>query len=177
VAPLVLLVVLLGEPEAPQWLDARRDLSPGARLEAVAGLEGGQKLLLTVRENQRGVLGGVRRSRGVVRQPEGVEKVVIADDLRVEVDLERLGVVAEAVVGGGIERAAGIADPRAPDTFDEPEPGIRSPESTRGKGGRLKESRDAGVEHGLEVSSVRETDTRMGEERLELHGRTSLRGG
>jgi hypothetical protein len=111
----------------------------------------------------------VRGSRGVVRQPERLEKVVVADHFRVEVDLERLGVVAEVVVSGGVERAAGIADTRAPYTFDEPEPGIGSPESTGAESGGLQVRGDAGVEGGLQVRRVGGMDTRTGEEGSELH--------
>ena len=70
--------------------------------------------------------------------PEEVEELVVADDGRVEVDLERLGVVAEVVVRGIRMGAARVADAGAVDAGDGPEPGVGGPESADGERGGLE---------------------------------------
>jgi len=130
----VLLVVVLGAPEPAGGADVGDD----AFAERVAGLPRQLRPLLAVREDEAGVLARVALRARVVAAPEDVEQLLVRDDARVEVDLDRFGVVAEVLVGRGVGRAAGIADARADDAGDAPEPGVGSPESAEGEGRGLQ---------------------------------------
>jgi len=130
VSQVVLLVVILGGPEALQGLDAGRGFAAVQALVALSALESRRKLLLASREDERRVLDLEGGTGGVVTLPEQLQQILVGDYRRVEVDLEALGLVAERAVGGVWMVAARVADTRAPDPVDEPEPGVRSPEST-----------------------------------------------
>jgi len=69
-----------------------------------------------------------------VRRQRQFEQCLVADDPRIEVDLEALGVVPDAVVRGIGRVTAGIANACPPDSFDDPKLGVRRPESTDGEG-------------------------------------------
>ena len=75
-----------------------------------------------------------------MRRQRQFEQCLVADDLRIEVDLEALGVVPDAVVTGIGRVTAGIANACPPDSFDDPKLGVRRPESTNGEGRRLQMS-------------------------------------
>ena len=66
--------------------------------------------------------------------PVDVQQFLVGDLGRVVVNLDRLGVTPQAVVGGVLFVATGIADAGADDTGYTPEPGVGAPESTQGKG-------------------------------------------
>jgi hypothetical protein len=82
----------------------------------------------------------------MVATPEDVQQFLVGDDGRIEVDLEGLGVVAEAAIGGIALGAAGVAYPGADDAMDGPELGLRTPESAQGKGGGLRLGRHCGIQ-------------------------------
>jgi hypothetical protein len=71
-------------------------------------------------------------------RPEDVEQVGIRDARGIEVDLDGLGVVADRLVRGVSCGATGIANARANDAGNLPEPGIRTPESTERESRRLE---------------------------------------
>ena len=73
-------------------------LQPGRHL--VPGLQGQGFLPLTVIKNHGPVLPGPGGLAGMVAAPEDVQQLLVGDDRRVEIDLDGLGVVAEAVVSG-----------------------------------------------------------------------------
>ncbi len=66
--------------------------------------------------------------------PKNPQQFLIGDLLRIVVNLDRLGMIADIPVGRILCAAARVTDPRADDAFDSPELGIRSPESAQGKG-------------------------------------------
>ena len=142
VSQVVLLVVVLGDPEALERLDARRERAPSEALrQALRARMGRSELLVGVSEHERRILPLVRGPRGIVREPYQLEQVVVTDDLRVEFDLEALRLVAQIAIGGIGVVAASVARTCAPDTLDSPEPGVRCPESTYGEGRGLELSR------------------------------------
>ena len=69
--------------------------------------------------------------------PDLVEQLLVADDSRIEVELERFGVIGEIVIGRIDGRAAGVADARADDSWMTPEPGVWRPESAKTERGGL----------------------------------------
>lgn len=75
-----------------------------------------------------------RRREWIVAVPEQLEERVVLDDRRIERELDRLGMVADVLVRRRSCRAAGIADLRAKDSIETPEPGVGSPESPEREG-------------------------------------------
>lgn len=57
---------------------------------------------------------------------------------RIEVQLQRLPVIAEVVVRGLGLRASGVTHPSAIDVFEDAKPGVRAPESAEGEGRGLQ---------------------------------------
>jgi hypothetical protein len=54
---------------------------------------------------------------------------MVCDLIWVVVDLNRLGVIAQAVIGGAFLRSPGVSYPGTDNPFYTPEPRVRSPES------------------------------------------------
>ena len=69
--------------------------------------------------------------------PENIQELPVGYSIRVVIYLESLGMIAKAVVGGIFLCAARVANARANNSIDSPEPGIRSPESAQSKGRRF----------------------------------------
>jgi len=138
VSQVVLLVVVLGDPERAEPLDPRGYRSPDDRREALGALGGQLELLIVMHKHERCILRLPSRSRRVMRCPEQLEQVVVGDLGRVEVDLEALGVVTHRAVGGLLLGATRVSYARSPDSLHEPEPGVRGPESTDGEGRGLE---------------------------------------
>ena len=82
----------------------------------------------------------------MVAAPEDVQQLLVGDDRRVEIDLDGLGVVAEAVVSGVVLGAARVAYPGADDAVDSPELGIRTPESAQAEAGGLRAGGNCGIQ-------------------------------
>jgi hypothetical protein len=81
----------------------------------------------------------------MVIAPEDVQQFLVGDDGGIVVDLNGLGVIAEAVIGGILLGAARVSYPGADDAVDGPELGIRTPESAEGKGGGLRFGGHCGI--------------------------------
>ena len=88
-------------------------------------------------EDGRLILRGVRCAGRVVAAPEDVQQFLVGDSGRVKVYLNRLAVVAEAVVAGVFFGTSCISDAGTNYTVKAPEPGVRAPESAHGEGRRL----------------------------------------
>jgi hypothetical protein len=65
--------------------------------------------------------------------PENIQKLAVGYSDRVVIYLESFGMIAKAVVGGIFLCAARVANARADNSIDSPEPGIRTPESAQSK--------------------------------------------
>lgn len=89
-------------------------------------------------EDERSVLAGPGGSCRVVGFPEKIQKPAVRDDCRVKVDLDRLRMISNVMVSGTRVGASRVADARAEYPVEAPEPGVRAPESAKGKGGGLK---------------------------------------
>jgi hypothetical protein len=139
-------VIVLGQREVPRRFDGGVEPAAARGFEALFRLERQTVLLFAVVENGRAVLSTPRRAGGLMAGPEDVEQLLIGDDVRIEIDLDRLAVVAQAVVGGVFPDAAGIAYARADDTLETPELGVGSPESAQAEGGGLDVLRSIAVE-------------------------------
>jgi len=63
-------------------------------------------------------------------EPELGEQLLVRQLLRIEVDLEALGVITDRAVRRVRGGSAGIPDASANDSGETPEPGVRTPEST-----------------------------------------------
>lgn len=81
-----------------------------------------------------------------MRREGEVDKRRIRNDVGIEIDLEALGMVADAMIGRVRYTAARVTDARSPDSFDNPEPGVRSPESTHAERGGCQRRRHECVE-------------------------------
>ncbi len=80
--------------------------------------------------------------------PEDFQQLGVRNLLRVVVDLNGFGVVANVLVGGVCLFAAGVAYPRADNSGCTPEPGVGAPESAQGEGGSLEFSRRRFIDGG-----------------------------
>jgi hypothetical protein len=76
--------------------------------------------------------------------------------MRIKIDLNRFGVIAQPVVGRIFAAAAGVADAGTDNPFDAPKLGVRSPESAQSKGRGFKRSRGGGVYGGARLGGRRE---------------------
>jgi hypothetical protein len=142
----VLLVVVLGEVEGLERLDAGCELATASGLEALGDAARRSQLGVVVNEHERGVLAFESGPERIVRGQREGDQLLVAHNLGIEVDLEALGVVSDAVIRGIARLAAGVADARPPDSFDDPKLGVRRPESTDGEGRRLQMGRDQRVD-------------------------------
>lgn len=66
--------------------------------------------------------------------PENIKQLVIADAIRIIVDLNCLGMVAHYAVGRRIQITAGISDTCPNDAIDYPKLGLDAPKSAQTKG-------------------------------------------
>ena len=73
--------------------------------------------------------------------PEDIQERLIGNPRRIVFDPDGLAVVSQCGVRGILCGAACIADLRADDAFDEPEPGVWAPESPQGKDRCLRSDR------------------------------------
>ena len=89
-------------------------------------------------EDDRLVLVRIRYSRGAMTVPEYIQKVMIRYHRRVVFDFNRFTVITETVICGIFFVTARIADARADDTLETPEPGVGTPESAQCKCSRLR---------------------------------------
>jgi len=131
-------MVVLGAPELSVGYDLGGEISTALVLAALLARRRDLLLMLIVVEDDRPVLSGYGAVDGRVVGPEDVQQFLIADGARVVVDLDRLTVAAEVVVGGVALRPARVADACANDAGETPEPGVRTPESPHGEGRRLR---------------------------------------
>ena len=83
---------------------------------------------------------------GIVIVPKDVQQLVVGGHLRIVVEVDSLGVIAQAVVWGPVLGAAGIAHPGADDARRTPELTLGKPKSGHPKGGLL--CLDRGLEQG-----------------------------
>lgn len=88
-------------------------------------------------EHRLHVLPAVRATTAPVL-PDLVEQLGVAQDPRVEVELEHLGVIGEVVIRRIVRGATGVADAGADDRGVTPEPGVGRPESTEAERRRLE---------------------------------------
>ena len=88
------------------------------------------------------VLTAAHSANRVVRLPDQVDDRLAGNLRRIKLDLERLGVILEIVIGRKFLPAAGVTDSRAVDAFDDPKLGVGSPKSPEGKGRNLQVFRD-----------------------------------
>ncbi len=119
-------------------------LQPGRDL--IPGLQGQGFLPVIMIKHHGPVLPGPGRLPGMVAAPEDVQQLLVGDNRRVEVDLDGLGVVPEAVVGGVWLGPARIAYPGADNAVESPELGLRTPESAQTEGGGLGLGGDCGIQ-------------------------------
>ena len=73
--------------------------------------------------------------------PKNIQQLLVQNLSRVKINLQSLGMVAEAVIGGVCFLAAGVANPGSDDSLQTPKLGVWSPESAKGKGGGFKITR------------------------------------
>lgn len=71
--------------------------------------------------------------------PEDVQELTVSDLCGVEIDLDRLAVVAQAAVGGIGLGSAGVADSGSDDSGQAPKLGVRAPESAHGESRGLRD--------------------------------------
>jgi hypothetical protein len=77
--------------------------------------------------------------------PKDMEEVTITKPGWVVVDLYRLCMVAQTVVGGVLFGASRVPYAGTNDAVYDPEPGIRAPESPEGKGRGLRSRRSGRI--------------------------------
>ena len=89
-------------------------------------------------EDERSVLAGPGGPCRIMGFPKNFQEAAVRYDCRVKIDLDRLGMVAQVMVGWIRVGASRVADTRAEYPIEAPEPGVRAPESAKGKGRGLK---------------------------------------
>jgi hypothetical protein len=120
-------VIVLSPIEFGEGLDIRVD--PAFLLPTILGRFGQPPLLAIVKKDRGSVLTGKGRGSGVVSGPEHVEQLRVRDDFGIVVDLDRLRIIPDSLVGRILSGASGVSDPGPNDPGQLPKLGIRSPES------------------------------------------------
>jgi hypothetical protein len=147
-AELVLLMIVL-RPVKP---GNGNDLGPDAAFFLIrqAGLRLQRRtfLVLVVVKDDRCILWCKDRCLRAVAVPKDVQQFLIGDLAGVVIDLYRLRVATDAGVGGVLALSSSISNARADDSGYAPEPGVWTPESTKGKGGCLDVLGRGGVDRG-----------------------------
>ena len=151
-AQLMFLVVVLRQIEAAGLRHQSVDLGPARLGDPPHGRLGQPLLPFIVVEDRRHVLPTPRPGARVVAAAEHLEQLRVGDPARIEIDLDGLGMVSEAAVGGVLAGATAVADPCADDARQTPEPGVRTPESTQGEGGGLDHRRCVDI-HGWNATA------------------------
>ena len=72
--------------------------------------------------------------------PEIMQQVGVSNAFRIIIDLNRLRVIAEMMIGWMIAFPARVPHPGADNAFNDPEPGVRPPKSPESEGGGFKAS-------------------------------------
>jgi len=88
-----------------------------------------------VKEDDRSVLPGKGSCTRIVAAPKHIEKFRVGNKIGVIIDLNRLRMIPDTVVGWIFGGTAGVADTSADNSRHLPKLGIRSPESPQCKGG------------------------------------------
>jgi len=73
-----------------------------------------------------------------VGREKNLQKLIVADHVRVVIHLDRFDVVADPLIGRIARCAPRVSDPRPDNPFQTPEPGVATPESAKGESGGLK---------------------------------------
>src|SRR5258708_38594286 len=143
----IIMVVVLGWAERRRVGDLGHDRLRPAGLVALDGALGGFTLLIIVYEDRRAVLRAdvvhlaVLRRR-IVQPEEEVEDLVVADLLRIEADLHRLGVAGRSLlpllVRRVLERAAGVPGGRLDHTRQLADQLLDPPQAAAGQRGGLR---------------------------------------
>lgn len=143
------LVIVLGQGERADGQDGRFDGVLPLGSHAIAAGDSELLLLVVVVEDDALILPAAGAFARIGTLPEFVEQLLERDLFRIVIDLERLGVVAEVVVGGVSLCTAREADAGADDAGQTPKLGVRRPESAEGKGGRLQLGGHGGIDRRL----------------------------
>lgn len=122
------LVIGLGRIEPCLENDWSAYRSPEFGAQCISAPARFGELLLVAAEQRSAVLRSLRE-QGVVTLPKERKQVSEPDLLRVEVESERFGVVADVPIRGVWSRTACVANLGAVDAIETPEPGVGSPKS------------------------------------------------
>src|SRR5215211_4153912 len=144
VAHQVVLVLRLGLPERTGWGDLGDHLAgpePGG-VDVGDGVLGNPALLLIEVEDRRAVAHAdviplAVQGRRVVDLEEELQQLAVGGHLRVEDDLDRLGVGPVVAVGGVCDVASRVAHPRRQDPWAPPDQVLHPPETPSGQDRRL----------------------------------------
>ena len=172
-------MVVLGQVKRAQGQDLRGDRFAALGGFALTAFQGQFLLAVALVEDSGQVLpAAVVRTR-IVRGPENLQQLRISNLGRVEIELERLGVIAEAMVSRILGVAARVTDARANDAGQTPELRVGVPESTQGESRRLGlfghvhiDRRQASRGHGRSGATAGRQQESPGQA---LHGSSSLK--
>jgi hypothetical protein len=92
-------------------------------------------------EDEGGVLAGKGTLPGRMVFPEDIQQRLIGNPRRIVFNPDGFAMVSQVRVLGILFGTARITDLGTDYSFDEPEPGVCTPESPQGKGGRLRSGR------------------------------------
>ncbi len=128
-------MIVFGQVKLASGKNLRIDfaLYPCRRL--VSRFQGQSFLCVIMEENGGLILPGPWTRAGTMALPKNRQKLFIRDLAGIIVDLDGLGVIAKIMVSRILFRASRISHPGAHHAFEDPEPGVRTPESPQGKGG------------------------------------------
>lgn len=136
----IFLVVILSPGEAVIGQDFRKNRAVKSGVKFYEACLRFFCLIRRMREDQRRVLAGPGPTCRVMRLPEDVQEDRVGNHFRVEIDLDRFCMIPYVVVGWIRLRAARIANTRSHHPLKAPEPGVRTPESAKRKGGRFQKT-------------------------------------
>lgn len=125
----VLLVIVLCEREAGVRNDLRKHGAAKSRSYSLPRLICQAFLFLVVVEDDGSILARPGPVGRIVAIPEYVQQLPVGYFLRVVVDLDRLGMVSQVMIGRIFLCSSGIPYACADDARQTPELGVRSPES------------------------------------------------
>ena len=142
----VLLVIVLSTIETIGWQNLDKDLPVQTRRHLLPSLGGQALLFLASEEDGRHVLTAPRRTGRVLAGEEEIEQLAVGDSIGIKIELHRLSVVTEVMVGGLRFGATGVAHSSPDDRVETPEPGVRSPESSQGESRGLDSRRNQEID-------------------------------
>ncbi len=126
-------MIVFGQVKLASGKNLRIDLTldPGRYL--VFRLQSQLFLLVVMKEYGGHVLPRPGTGAGTMALPENLQQLFIRDLGGIIVEPDGLGMIAQIMISGALSCSSRISHPGVHHAFEDPEPGVRTPESPQGK--------------------------------------------